>query len=410
MGVLYLRELRSALRERTIVVNGILVPIFLYPFMLWATFTAITFVEGQTEGFISRVAVPDPAPLPELVAALESRADVRLESGHPTDSLDALLARGTLDVVVRFETAAAGPLSANPTIVLAHDRAETRSRRATERVEGVVDSLRAQRLQLEAAALGLDSVQLRVFGLDVEDVATGRDVGRTIIAMMVPLVLSLMVALGCFVPAIDTMAGERERGTWETLWTTGAPRGSVLLAKYLLVATMGVAAGVLNVAALSASLAGIVAPLAGDQAAELGWGLPLAAIPVMLIVAVLLALLFAALMMVLAAFARTFKEGQAMILPAYYLALVPLLLGSSPSRGLTPALALMPVANVSLGLKDAILGRADPTLLAVSFAVNAALVVLCLLLARTLIAREEVVTGSHEGSFWSWLRHRVRTP
>lgn len=406
--VLYLRELRSALRERSIVVNSILVPTLLYPFLLWAMFTALTFVEGQNEGFISRVAVPDPTPLPGLVAALEPRDDVRVEQGHPPDSLDALLARGDLDAIVRFEAAVSSPLAQNPTIRIAYDRAETRSRRAAERVEGVVDSLRAARLTREAVALGLDTAQLRPFALETDDVATVRDAGRVIMAMMIPLFLTLMVALGCFVPAVDALAGERERSTWETLWTTGVPRGSVVLAKYLLVATMGIVAGVLNVAAISLSLGGVLAPLLGDRASELGTGLPLSALPVMLGVAVLLALLFAALMMVLAAFARTFKEGQAMVTPAYYLALLPLLMGSSPDRSLTPALALVPIANVSLGLKDAILGRSDMALLVTAFAVNAALLVGCLVLAHTLIAREEVMMGSHEGSFWGWLRRRLR--
>lgn len=406
--VLYLRELRSALRERSIVVNGILLPIFLYPFLMWAMFTAMTFVEGQAEGFVSRVAVPDDDPLPGLVAALESRSDVRLESQHPADSLDALLARGELDAVVRFASAPDSPLLDNPTVELAFDRAETRSRRAAERVESVVDSLRAVRLSREAVALGLDTVTLQVFAMGTENVVTNRDAGRLIMAMMVPLFLTLMVALGCFIPAVDTTAGERERSTWETLWTTGVSRGSVVVAKYLLVATMGILAGVLNVVAISLTLGGVVAPLLGDRASELGVGLPLAAVPVMLAVAVLLALLFAALMMVLAAFARTFKEGQAMVTPAYYLALAPLLLGSSPDRGLTPALSLVPVANVTLGLKDAIMGRGDTGLLLTAFAVNAVLVVLCLLFARALVAREEVVTGNFEGSLWSWLRSRAR--
>lgn len=411
LRVLYLRELRSALRERSIVVNGILIPIFLYPFMLWGMFTAMTFVEGQAEGFVSRVAVPDAGPLPALVTALESRSDVRLEDADVApDSLDARLARGDLDAVVRFESDAVGLLADNPAVRIAFDRAESRSRRAAERIEAVVDSLRARRLMAEATGLGMDTVGLRVFALDTENVATNREAGRLILALMVPLFLTLMVALGCFIPAVDTTAGERERSTWETLWTTGVSRGSVVLAKYLLVATMGVVAGMLNVMAISVSLGGIIAPLAGDRAADLALGLPFQAVPVMLAVSVLLALLFAALMMVLAAFARTFKEGQAMVTPAYYLALAPLLLSSSPDRGLTPALSLVPVANVTLGLKDAILGRGDTGLLLTAFAVNAALVVVCLVLARSLVVREEVVTGAFEGSFWSWLRSRRRGP
>lgn len=95
-----------------------------------------------------------------------------------------------------------------------------------------------------------------------------------------------------------------------------------------------------------------------------------------------------------------------MVTPAFYLAMAPMLLGSSLDRTLTPTLALLPVANVSLGLKDALMGRGDPALLMLAFAVNVAIVVACLFLARTLVVNEEVATGSFEGSMWSWIRQR----
>ena len=60
--ILFARELRSALRERAIVVNGILMPIFLYPVMLWVMFSALMFVQGLNEGFTSRVVVEGDVP------------------------------------------------------------------------------------------------------------------------------------------------------------------------------------------------------------------------------------------------------------------------------------------------------------------------------------------------------------
>lgn len=408
LRVLYVRELRSALREKSIVVNGILLPIFMYPFLMWAMFTAFVFVEGQSEGFVSRVAMPDEAGFPALRAALGDRDDVRLETAHSADSLDVLLSRGELDAIVRFSapTGNGSLLEGNTSVQIFFDRAEERSQRAASRIQASVGELRTERLAREAVLLGLDTVSLRAFVVEAENVQSNRDQGRLILALLIPLFLTLMVALGCFVPAVDTTAGERERSTWETLWTTGVSRTSVVLAKYLLVASMGVLAGLLNVAAMSLTLGGILTTMLGDRAQEIGLSLPLDVVPLMLAVAVLLALLFAALMMVLAAFARTFKEGQAMVTPAFYLAMAPMLLGSSLDRTLTPTLALLPVANVSLGLKDALMGRGDPALLMLAFAVNVAIVVACLFLARTLVVNEEVATGSFEGSMWSWIRQR----
>jgi hypothetical protein len=52
---LYVREMRSALRERGIVVNSIVIPIVLYPLLMWLIFTGLTYVSGQTAGLTSYV-------------------------------------------------------------------------------------------------------------------------------------------------------------------------------------------------------------------------------------------------------------------------------------------------------------------------------------------------------------------
>jgi sodium transport system permease protein len=408
--ILYAREVRSALRERTVVVNGILIPVFLYPVLLWALFSALMFIEGWSEGFPSRVAVADSAAAPELARALAQRE--QLDLSFVTDPAEARrrLEAGELEAVVTI-AAVSGPAASfadNAAITVHYDRAEQRSRRALSRVEAVTDSLRGARLSAAAHGLGLDTATLGVFRVEWDNVSTGRDTGRMFLAILVPVFLTVMVALGCFIPAVDTTAGERERSTWETLWTTGPSRGSVVLSKYLFVATMGTVAGVLNVVAMTVSLGGILRPLMGDRLDPVGFALPAIAVPLMLVGAVLLALLFAAVMMVLAVFARSFKEGQAMVTPAYWLALAPLILGASPDRTLTPALALVPVANVAMAARDAIQDRVDGGLVALAFGVNLLAVVAALLLARRLVEREEVVTGSFEGSLWSWLGARRR--
>lgn len=400
--ILFRREVRSALRERTIVVNGILIPIFGYPLLLWALFSAFLFVEGLSEGFESRVALPDSAAAPSLAAALLARDDVGRAEAPDADSARSLLERGELDAVARFEPSTG--LEGNVTVTVLYDRAEERSRRALSRIEAVVDSVRGARLGVAAVDLGMDTTTLSAFTVERRNVSTERETGRMLLAMLVPLFLTIMVALGCFFPAVDTTAGERERSTWETLWTTGPSRGSIVLAKYLFVATMGTIAGVLNVIAITVSLGGIMQPLLGDQAEQLSFSLPPVAIPMMLGGAVLLALLFAAVMMVLAVFARTFKDGQAMVTPVYWLALAPMILGSSPDRVLTPAIALVPVANVAMAARDAIQGRVAPGLVILAFGVNILLVLLCLLLAKRLLESEEVVTGEFEGGLWSWFR------
>src|SRR5512144_3159343 len=79
--VLYGRELRSALRERNIVVNGILLPIFLYPLILYLVYTGITFVGGQTQGFVSRIMLQSlPQQHQELRKVIQSDSQIQLKT------------------------------------------------------------------------------------------------------------------------------------------------------------------------------------------------------------------------------------------------------------------------------------------------------------------------------------------
>jgi sodium transport system permease protein len=217
-----------------------------------------------------------------------------------------------------------------------------------------------------------------------------------------------MVAFGCFYPAIDATAGERERATWETLMTVAASRMSVVIAKYLYVATMGIAAGILNVLAMFASMGAVLRPLLREETAgAFEFSFPPMAVPVMMAGAVALGLFFAAAMMILAAFARTFKEGQGMITPVFWLVLLPLTLGRSPDRTLTPVLALVPVANVAQMIKDAIRGIYLWPWIIETIAMEFALVVVCLIVARFVLRFEEFLLGSFGGSFWRFVRERA---
>lgn len=408
--VLYLRELRSALRERSIVVSSLLLPVLVYPVILWLVFTGITFVQGQSERATSRIAVFEvPASHEELVDSLAALRSVELNAEISTpDAAVTAVRAGELDAAVFFEPAegAAAALADNFRVRVVYDRAEDRSRRAVSRIASVVGEFRERWTDREAAALGIVPEALEPFGIARENISTDDELAGMLLGFMVPTFLIIMVGLGCFYPAIDATAGERERSTWETLMTVSASRSSVLIAKYLYVATMGIAAGLLNVTAMTASLGVLLAPLAGGEVL-LTFRLPLAAVPVLFVGAAGLALFFAAAMMILASFARTFKDGQAMVTPVYYLALMPIFMGQSFDRRLTFELALIPIVNVTQMMRDALLGAISWPLTVLSMAVLLTLVALCLVVARQILRFEDHMLGTYDGSFWRFVRERL---
>ncbi|MGE3840009.1 MAG: ABC transporter permease [Vicinamibacterales bacterium] len=396
-------EIRSALRDRTIVVNSIVLPLVLYPFLLWAAFNAVAFVRGLTDDMVSRVTVLAEPQAPDITERLAQTDDVVLISqpGGRAAS-ESLVLRGDIDALVLIQST--GPSLFNADISIVFDGTRERSVLAHSRLNAAISRFRDDGLREEALGRGIGEVEWAQFAVERRDTASRTDVGALILGLLLPIVFVVMIALGCMHPAIDSTAGERERGTWETLMTSSAHRPSLVVGKYLAVTVLGGLAGVLNVAAMMLTVRGIVAPLTARSGEAVDFHLPWSAVPVLVLGAVLLAALLAAGMMVLAAFARTFREGQSLVSPFYVATLVPVMFLSTPTIRLTPATALVPVVNIALAVRDAIMGRLQLTDFLLASCVTLAVIALLLRLASLVLSVEQVVVGTYPGTLGRFLR------
>src|SRR5512133_363692 len=411
--ILYLREVRAALREKTIVINSILIPVFLYPFLLWAVLSALMFVMGQSEGIVSHVEVRNwPAGHAALRNKLENDPHLKLlpASGAAVsrDRAEQELRDGTLDLLLEFlPPTNAAALPGNFSARLTYDQSKEGSAEARNRVEGIITRYRENWLQRDARRLGIDAAGWQGFTLATRNVASRKEMGAFILGMLAPVIFVVMVAMGCFYPAVDSLAGERERNTWETLMSSAASRLNVVAAKYLYVASFGGLAGMLNLLAIIVSLRPVFAPLLSRAGRVVEANIPIAAVPTAILAALLLAGFVAAGMMIFASFARTFKEGQAMVTPFYMLVLVPVVFLQAPGLKFSVPMALVPVVNVTLMVRETFSGHFLwlPSLVAVL--VSLVLIALSIRLAAFILKFEDVVTGSYAGSFTKFMRERL---
>ncbi len=418
--LLYLSELRSALRERAVLINGILIPLLMYPLMMWVMFSGILFVTARFESFASRIEIAGlPAEHRGLLERLEEdegRIEITEIEAPPTPTatyrkeVENRLLAGELDAVLIFETTGDPP--GNAEVSLLSNGSSDQSQTARGRLERALSAERSAWLDRIAEEHGLDGAEWQVFDVRSNNLATGRQMGQFVMGMMIPLFFVIMIANGCVYPAIDSTAGERERNTWETTSTLATRRIHIVAAKYLYVATMGIVAGALNAAAMVLSFRSFLGPLlariGGGDGSGFAFELPLSSLPVLLLTAVLLGALVAAAMMILAAFARTFKEGQSMVTPVILLVIFPVLLLNDPSMTFTPALAGIPVVNVVLLLRQAIAGNVLWLQLGVTVLANAAAIAACLWLASRILRVEEIATGSFKGNLFQFLRQKLR--
>jgi sodium transport system permease protein len=276
------------------------------------------------------------------------------------------------------------------------------------RVKSVLDRYRDRFIQREAAKYGVSPVELQGFRVAEQNVSTGREMGRFILGMLLPILLIITFAIGAVYPAIDSTAGERENGTWETMMTTATSRQNILIAKYLYVATMSFVAGCLNVMAMTFTVHSSLIPL--GQRPGISLEMPVESLPILLAGAALLALLAAAGMMILAAFARTFREGQALVSPFFMLFMLPIAFIQGPAQEFTTAVAFIPVINVALMFRQAIGGVFDWQLITITIAVEVLCIGAVLKLAAAILRHEDFVLGSYNGSFLKFVRNRLLRP
>ena len=402
--ILYMRELRAALRERNIILNTFLLPVFMYPLLLWIIYTGMTFVAGQTEEFVSRVMVQGGTDSSRQFEN-EIENEPKIERTRSTDP-EADIRNGDLDVLVEV-LPPPDAIEGNFRIRLTYDDSKDRSRTGHQRIADMLSRYRAEYLENQAENLGLSRAQYQQFWVEMKNIATEQQMGRFILGILVPMMLIVMVSIGGMYAAIDSTAGEREKSTWETIMTVATSRSNIIVAKYLYVASMGSIAGLLNFIAMVFSMKAVLTPLLGNEIGTMAFTVPWLSVPLIMLLTILLALFISSGMMILASFARTFKEAQSMVTPFYVVIILPIMFLNMPGIEFSLPLAVVPVANVCMVFREAIMGIYHWPQIAVTILVEVGGICLLLWVATVILRYEDFLIGAYEGNIGKFLKERV---
>jgi sodium transport system permease protein len=187
---------------------------------------------------------------------------------------------------------------------------------------------------------------------------------QNFLARLLPYFIILMCFSGGLYPAIDLGAGEKERGTLETLLVSPARRTELVVGKFLVIVVASLVAAALNVLSLSVTLAlGM-----GEQIPGMVLRFDAVAAFVTLLLMLPTAAIFGAVLLSLSIFARSFKEAQSYAVPMNFVIVIPAFFSILPGFELTPTIALIPILNVSMALKEVWIGVVKIDSIAVIFA------------------------------------------
>ncbi|MBI4541181.1 MAG: CPBP family intramembrane metalloprotease, partial [Gemmatimonadetes bacterium] len=360
-------------------------------------------VGGELREFLDRreklaLLDADPSWVPDSIRSgrVEAIGVVRsLEARRPESAAGTVDARGggAADSSARAAGGLASP-EAMVTVTVLYDAADERSRRAEDVLSDAfgdwADTLLARRLR----ARGLPEAFATPLLVSDSSVARPEELGGYTLGRFLPMLLIVITILGAFYPAVDLAAGEKERGTLETLLTAPVPAGRIVAGKFITVACVGLVAAALN---LGSMLLTFQAGLFRFQAAaRIEFSLPASSILVILAVLVPVAVLFGSLFLGIAVRSHSFKEAQNALTPVYILAIVPAMLPAMPGIEFTPALAVMPVAGVALLFRELMAGSAEPLASLLALVSTCAYAALALVFAARAFGREDVLFGTGE--------------
>jgi sodium transport system permease protein len=286
------------------------------------------------------------------------------------------------DVAQALEEASAGSISIYYDSVR-EDSLEA-ERRLTERLRDYRDALVRQREHERGLADGFS------VGLDVQPTNVAPEARRTgqLLGLFLPFLLVTMSLLGGFYPAIDLTAGEKERGTMQTLLCAPVSSLEIVTGKYVAVWVTSLIAAFANVVSLGATMMRI---LPGSQINVSPSTFMLAFVMLLPVTCFITAVFLA-----IASFAKDFKDGQNFLTPVYMLLALPA--GVTMLRGieLNAWTAFVPVVNIALLIKSLLIAEASPDLAFLALVSSSAYAVLAILLAARVFAREQVLLGGRE--------------
>ena len=471
--LIYFREMRDQLRDRRTLFLIAVLPLLLYPLLGTSFFQLSQFLQHHDAKVLvvgveqleevdwapplvkgdhfapslfddkslqKNLVLVRPSEFPEYREALATPSERDEEQEHDEESERApdsefyratrsLLDSGKVEAVLvfpdRFEErlravrkalvdrrAAASAAFPEPAILF--NSADDKSQLAQLRVEQVLRRWRSVLTEENLTASNVPVEATKPFELRPRDLAKAQQRQAALWSKVLPFFVFIWALTGAFYPAVDLCAGEKERGTLETLLTSPASRREIVWGKLLTVMTFSTITAVLNLGSLGITGKFVidqlsqVAAFGGDRtlsmppAQSLFW-LAAALVPI--------SALFSALCLACAAFARSTKEGQYYLMPLMLVIMPLMMLPMSPGVELTLGNSLVPITGMVLLLRAVIEGQYQEALPYV-FTVLAVTVSCCLLAIRWAedqFNRESVLFRESERlDLKRWLIHLVR--
>ena len=404
--LIFKRELRDQLRDRRTLFSVAVMPMLLYPLMGMALLQVGQFMRQEpskiwlvgTDNLPNNPRLTDngqfnPEFIPDAVQGLidikhSDASDQEIQELIEHFRIDSELSNGAalVDDLLRNEMRSRGvdaavffpsPIksvtisnsgdtsaSASPArVYVFHSSARDKSRVAAERFGLILSKWKSAYVASRLKKHDLPESILQ--GVEVVGADIANKTGKTaaIWSKVLPFIIVIWALTGAFYPAIDLCAGEKERGTFETLLSSPAARSEIAIGKLLTVMSFSAATSLFNLISMGLTGSMVAARLGSvsgfDTPLPIGFP-PMGSFVWLLLAMIPISALFSAVALAAAAFARSSKEGQYYLVPLMMFSMPLMMVPMIPGTRLDIGTSLIPVTGLMLFLRAQLTMVAHP--------------------------------------------------
>jgi len=397
IGVVYRKELVDSLRDRRTVISMFVIPILLFPALSVGLGLLGATMMNQAKAEIPRVMIIGGQDSPRIVEALKKNDKIQIvpETADFETQITDRKIRAAVVLPPGFD-AAANRAEAGKVLVDYYE-GDIKSE-LTEKT--VRDILRDYRLDLAKSLLtakGVSTGLLQPFDLDENNVAPPEKVGGSGFGGMIPYFVIILAFTGAMYPAMDLTAGEKERGTMETILTSPVSRTDLVLGKFFMVVTASLATAVLALSSMGISFMlakNTIDRLLSKNDPSFHFSLDPRGVLAVFVMILPLSVLFSASMLAVSLFAKSYREAQTYISPMTFVVILPAIIALLPGVELNTRTALVPILSTTLVGKELMAGNHPWGFIALIFASSCVYASIAIGAAVTLFNRESVLFRS----------------
>lgn len=271
-----------------------------------------------------------------------------------------------------------------------YDSVRPESDKARDRITDILRQYRLDLVKMREKDRGLASGFATGVELQAQNVATEQRKSGMLIGMLLPYMLILFSAMSGFYAAIDMTAGEKERGTMQTLLCAPLQPLEIISGKFLAVWAISLIATLVNIVSLAMTFARV----------KLIPGLTVSVPPEAYLIAFCLVLpvsiLVNSVFLAVGAFARDFKDGQNFLTPILMGLLAALMVTTMPGIELNGYLAFAPIVNIALAMKSVFLSEWKADLIFLALVSSLTYAMLALTLAARVFEQNNLLLGGKQ--------------